>query len=313
MRNVQPLDSKTRRHGMDAAKAVGARFFSEQIGKVELHRLTASYGFDRIELRELDRGHDAVSVKRADGGYTLFLNSTHPRVRLRFSVAHELSHWILTPILGKRVLHVRRFSKNQDPFGDQIEYLCNDMASVILMPTVQARRMLDNSKQSARCVPDLARSFDTSFEAAARRFVQLSQEPCALIVWNKTLDGSIRYPRRTIWNKRLGNCLIQFDGQSLSPALGRSVGRPSALIASEEKVMIMRGGLSRGTREVLHNVPVESFVRRGGESSVYWSFVRFAHRRIKPNPASISVSSTCSEAQLRPQAVHTQLEFANLA
>lgn len=312
MPSVQPLDAKMQSLGIDAAAAVGARFFSEPIGKVEIHRLAASFGIDRIELREMEQGRDAISVERADGGYSLLLNSTDPRVRQRFSAAHEVSHWILTPILGQKVVHIRRFSKKQDPFGDRIEYLCNDMASAILMPTVHVKKILEISLQSARCVPEIARSFDVSFEAAARRFVHLSQGRCALIVWKKSPDGSIRYSRRTISNERLANCLLQVNGQRLSPALRRSTGRNVELIASVEDIVMLGGRGSRGSREVVCDVPVETFVRYERGAPVCWSFVRFDQPRRNSRIASNLPTDTPNEVQLRPQAVQTQLEFAQM-
>ena len=310
---MQALDTRTRNQGKSVAEAVGVRFFSELHGKVELHRLAASYGIDRIELRVMERDSAAVSVVCADGGLTLFLNSSHPRVRLRFSVAHELAHWILAPIVGERTVHIRRFSKNQDPFGDQIEFLCDEMASAILMPALCVKKTLEASHLSSRCVPKIAYSFDTSFEAAARRFVKLSPERCALVVWNKSSDGSIRYSRRTIWNDRLGRCLIQLDGKRLSPELGRLAGFVDAPIETEETIVMMGRPGHRGLREVVHQLPVETFLRNDRGAPVYWSFIRFDRQPSKRRLGAHLPAGVVGEAQLRPQTVQAQLEFANLA
>ena len=192
------LDYRIKRRGLLAAEAKGQQYFSHAIGKVELHRLTADQEIDRIDLREMES--DAMTVKRPDGGYTLFLNSSQPRLRHRFSVAHEVAHLLLTPILGDRSVHRRRFSKNQDPFGDQVEYLCNDMAAAILMPAGRAEQLMSSKEWSAQCVPEIAASFDTSFEAASRRFVELNKMPCGLVIWRNTSSHGIRYLRNTIWN-----------------------------------------------------------------------------------------------------------------
>ena len=274
---MQTLDSRTKNEGVAAAEAVGTQYFSDTIGKVQLHRLTADYGIDRIELREMDKDSDAMTVRRPDGGYTLFLNSAQPRIRHRFSVAHELAHLMLTPILGERIVHRRRFSKKQDPFGDQIEYLCNDMASAILMPSSHVQEMLDRNKQSARCVPGIAKTFDTSFEAASRRFLTLSKERCGLVVWNTTPEAVIRYSRRTIWNNRLGHCVIELAEQELSPALRSFHRRPAKFVSSEETILFTSRRRIGSNRQKLHNVTVESFPRINRGKSECWSFIRFDH------------------------------------
>ena len=178
---MPPLDRKTKDEGIRLAEAKGAEYFSGTIGKVELHRFLDDYKVDRVELRDIQP--DAMTIERPDQGFTLFLKSSQPKVRHRFSVAHELAHLLLTPVLGKRVVHRRRFAKHQDPFGDQVEYLCNDMAAAILMPASHVSPLMSDNGYTARCVPEIARAFDTSFEAASRRFIALNERCCGLIVW----------------------------------------------------------------------------------------------------------------------------------
>ena len=273
---MQRLNTRTKDLGVETAEAKGDQYFSETVGKVELHRLTAAHGIDRIDLRDMDS--DAMTVKRPDGRFTLFLNSSQPRIRHRFSVAHELAHLLLTPILGERTVHRRRFSKNQDPFGDQIEYLCNDMASAILMPSSHVQEILNDNQQSARCVPRIARSLDTSFEAAARRFVRLSQGRCGLVVWTKSASGAIRYSRPTIWNKSLGYCTLQLDARQLSTALRGFDKHALRFISSKEEIILTRGRGVRSTTQMVHHVPVESFVRIDRGQFQCWSFINLDYQ-----------------------------------
>ena len=177
---MQALDFRVKQEGLSVAEGKGEAYFSQKIGKVELHRLSDDFGIDRIDLRDMEG--DAMTLRRPDGAYTLFLNSTQPRIRHRFSVAHELAHLILSPILGTRAVHRRRFSRGQDPFGDQVEYLCDDMAAAILMPASRLEPLLVSGRYSAQCVPKISETFDTSFEAASRRFVQLNRSPCGLVI-----------------------------------------------------------------------------------------------------------------------------------
>ena len=269
---MQSLDSRFKQQGLRAAERKGEAYFSKKIGKVELHRLSDDCGIDRIDLRDMDG--DAMTVKRPDGGYTLFLNSTQPRIRHRFSVAHELSHLILEPIMGTRTIHRRRFSKGQDPFGDQVEYLCNDMASSILMPSSRVEPLLASRGHSAQCIPEIASLFDASFEAASRRYVHLSSLPCGLVIWRPAESGGITYLRNTIWNKSLGYCTIRFDERQLNEPPHNSGQDPTDCISTRETITVVRGRGARSTRRIVSNVDVESFARRTRASIEYWSFVK---------------------------------------
>ena len=216
---------------------------------------------------------DAMTVHRPDDQYTLFLNSTRPRVRHRFSVAHELAHILLAPILGGQTIHRRRFSKDQDPFGDQVEYLCNEMASAILMPSGQVEQMLDSHRQSAQCVPEIARSFDTSFEAASRRFIHLAKGRRALVVWSRKWNGALNYPKNTISNRLLGQCTIRFDERTLSYDLRQIESRANQFTSSRETIVLMKGRGRRGMRQVMQNTSIETFTRSYRSQSECWSFI----------------------------------------
>ena len=271
---MRPLDRKTKGEGIRLAEAMGTKYFSGAIGKVELHRFLDDYKVDRVEMRDIKP--DAMTIERPDQGLTLFLKSSQPRVRHRFSVAHELAHLLLTPVLGTRVVHRRRFAKN-DPFGDQVEYLCNEMAAAILMPASHVDQLMSDSGYSARCVPKVARIFDTSFEAASRRFVHLNKRCCGLIVWRKG-GGRIHYQRSTLWNQRLGYCHLTLDQRRLSDGFDGRDANGKGYLSTRESIIITRGRSDRMTRRAVENVSVESFHRKQGQVYVYWSFVSFRGR-----------------------------------
>ena len=272
---MPPLDRKTKDKGIRLAEARGTKYFSGAIGKVELHRFLNDSKVDRVEVRDIEP--DAMTIERPDQGFTLFLKSSRPRVRHRFSVAHELAHLLLTPVLGTRVVHRRRFAKKQDPFGDQVEFLCNDMAAAILMPASHVDPLMSDNGYSARCVPEIARTFDTSFEAASRRFVDLNKGCCGLIVWRR--DGRrIYYQRSTVWNQRLGYCYLTLDQRRLSDGFDKTNANFNGYLSTRESIIVTRGRNDRMTRRVVENVSVESFRRKHGQVYVYWSFVSFRGR-----------------------------------
>ena len=155
-----------RARALDLAESKGLEYNDPDLPRTRLRRLASELGVDRLELHEMEG--DALVVERTTGQYTMFLNSGHVKSRHRFSTAHEVAHLLASPIIGGRAVHRRRFSPNQDDEGRQIEILCNDMASAILMPRKRVEALLDQTGPTAQCIPNWIKDFDVSFEAAAR-------------------------------------------------------------------------------------------------------------------------------------------------
>ena len=131
--------------GDDVAEAKGVEYSSGPSYKTDLRALAHDLGVDRVELRDMEG--DALTIKRPDGRYTMFLNGSHYRARHRFSAAHEMAHILLSSMLSSLPIHRHRFSPDQDPDGKRVEALCDSMASSILMPR---RRLIPSSPYRVR-------------------------------------------------------------------------------------------------------------------------------------------------------------------
>jgi predicted transcriptional regulator len=97
-------------------------------------------------------------------GYSIVVNPSHARTRQRFTIAHEIAHYLL----------------HRDRIGDGIEddvlmrsglsnleeIQANKLAARILMPIHLIRREMN---AGVRTVPDLARRFDVSAQAMSIR------------------------------------------------------------------------------------------------------------------------------------------------
>lgn len=184
-----------RKSALDLAESRGLEHSNPGLPITQVRHLAEELGVDRLELHKMEG--DALVVERTRGQYTMFLNSGHVKSRHRFSVAHEVAHLLISPIVGHRAVHRRRYT-DQDDEGRRIEFLCNDMASAILMPRNRVETLLHQTGPTATCLPSLVKDFGVSFEAAARRYVSVVSRPCALVKW--TVRDGVRKEEKPISN-----------------------------------------------------------------------------------------------------------------
>lgn len=128
---------------------------------------------------------DAWIVRHADGSGTIRLNSAATSFRRRrFSIAHELGHWELHPNLNQGYLCT---GKNLRDYGQSSEEAeANWFAATLLMPKFLLPPELFKADPNFVFIRQLATDFQTSFTAAARRFVELSRQPIVLVASSST-------------------------------------------------------------------------------------------------------------------------------
>jgi len=110
--------------------------------------------------------HDGVSaVFKKDRG-VIGVNKNHHPVRQRFSVAHELGHFLLGHDIGIDDLVEEGFSKT-----DPKEREANAFASALLMPTVWIKKSV---AQNGLDIEKLARIYDVSKQSITIRLLGLN-------------------------------------------------------------------------------------------------------------------------------------------
>ncbi len=272
-----------RAKALDLAESKGLEYNDPELPKTQLRRLASDLGVDRVELHKMEG--DALVVERTPGQYTMFLNSSQVKSRHRFSTAHEVAHLLVSPIISHKALHRRRFSPNQDDAGRRIETLCNDMASAILMPRKRVEAVLDQARPTAQCIPNLIKDFDVSFEAAARRYVNIVSLPCSLVKWS-TQTGA-RNEERPISNFALGGGLLKFQQTAPSPSKdSRDIGN---MTVSKEYMIVYPGPYSRLAPIHIKEATVETFCHGRGQFRRMFSFVYVPGQVVKnlqPNSKS---------------------------
>ena len=202
----------------------------------QISRLACDLGVDSINLRSLNG--DALVVEKTSGHYMIFLNKDHSKARHRFSIAHELSHLLILPIVSPslhvpRSIAARKQGSTQDNANRKVENLCNEMASAILMPRKRIEPLLV-TPPTAKCIPTLIKDFEVSFEAAARRYISIVPEPCIMVKWS--MKSGLRKEERPITNFRN----LNLRDVSWVEFLDKPLKNPPGFMISKERVRVYR-------------------------------------------------------------------------
>lgn len=104
-------------------------------------------------------------------GYAIFVNGKHSVERRRFTIAHEIAHFILhTPLIGDGIFDDALYRSNQSHF---IETEANQMAADILMPLSLIK---NEYEKGATSIEKLAKIFNVSPAAMKIRAIPLKLE-----------------------------------------------------------------------------------------------------------------------------------------
>lgn len=143
--------------------------------------LAALLGIELVASQELE---DARLIE-TDGRPRIDFNPSRRPARVRFSIAHELGHFLF-PDYGRRVRYRDRSQLRADDW--QLEILCNIAAAEFLMPA-GAFPIQEADDLSLPHLLDLRARFEVSTEALLRRTVKLTDEPASLFAATRLEDG----------------------------------------------------------------------------------------------------------------------------
>ena len=109
------------------------------------------------------------SLSRQNDIWLIRINKVHSKTRQRFSIAHELGHFVYHKDDEKEFVDTTFF---RGLTSDNLEYTANKFASELLMPEEQVRHLID--KENVRNVADLAAKFGVSSAAMLYRVKELN-------------------------------------------------------------------------------------------------------------------------------------------
>jgi IrrE N-terminal-like domain len=124
----------------------------------------------RVTLERVGRIPVSGSVRWSKGLWVIALNRHEPRVRQRFSLAHELKHVLDAPFGEALYPSWRGLSAD-----DRAEQVANHFAACLLMPKAWVRRAYFN--QGITNLPRLAARFEVSQTAMRYRLESLGMVP----------------------------------------------------------------------------------------------------------------------------------------
>jgi hypothetical protein len=136
----------------------------------ELRQIVSDLGGE-IKIDNTFGEHDSGSIDiRGKGDFTIYLPPTTGYLRDRFTIAHELGHYILHSRFGEKILRQRRYGRGK------LETQANAFAAAFLMPKALFLKEIQNyQERSLDIVAHLAAKFLVSTSAAEIRYRSLKR------------------------------------------------------------------------------------------------------------------------------------------
>ena len=170
------------RHHPDWSGATPLKELCHKVGIIEFKDLAVD-GFEGALMTNPEKTEGFILVKAGT-----------PLPRWRFTVAHELGHFLIPSHRGNRQCTKDDLRESRrDTVYQRQETEANRFAAGLLMPKPSfSRQMGQLGGGDVSHIRILADAFETSMEATANRYIELTDDSCA-IVFSK--DGVIRYAR----------------------------------------------------------------------------------------------------------------------
>ena len=130
-------------------------------------------GFDGALLRSKADQKGIIAVKA----------SIREKSRKRFTIAHEIGHFIIPHHQNLGNICEERKIESFDSRLNRAEIEANEFASELLLPSALLRRRFNLAELSLAQISAVAADFGTSLTATTRSFLTLTDLPCAM-VWS---------------------------------------------------------------------------------------------------------------------------------
>ncbi len=131
---------------------------------VDVVALCNRFGIKVYEVQDWAENSGMIKKNPDGDSYSVYVNATHSKVRQRFTIAHELAHWILhRDIIGDGILDDGLYRSG---LPTPVEVQANRFAADILMP----KSKVNEEWQNPDCDLDsMAGIFGVSRQAMAIR------------------------------------------------------------------------------------------------------------------------------------------------
>ena len=127
-------------------------------------------------------GVSGMLIKNGDNFGIMYATHIKNKGFQNFSIAHELGHYYLDGHI-ENILTDNIHTSDASLLSTNIyEQEANYFASILLMPSFLIKDDINRNDLSWQLVSNIAKKCQTSLEATARRIIELSKEPCALLI-----------------------------------------------------------------------------------------------------------------------------------
>ena len=179
--------------------ALQVGMFGEPTMPINVDVLASLRGIQRSDELPV-HSPDAELVPDGLGGVTMRVNPDRPDTRLRFSVAHEISHTFFPDYATKAWCRTDARYRDRDNPDDYLEMLCDIAAAELLLPdpwfSADAAAVT-----SAQGLSTLATTYRASREATVRRYAELNPLSVAAVFFSwklkPTQHGSVGRTEQT--------------------------------------------------------------------------------------------------------------------
>jgi hypothetical protein len=124
----------------------------------------------------------------------IFYNARASTERRRFTIAHELGHFVLHRDLQQRFNCDKESVYSGVDTLRAIEREADDFASNLLMPGDLLRDWISNQRIDLHVLSAIAKRFQISFEALCIRFIKFTTQRAILVYWD---NGYVKYEWRS--------------------------------------------------------------------------------------------------------------------
>jgi Zn-dependent peptidase ImmA (M78 family) len=122
---------------------------------------------DIIIRKEQMQSNVSGYFKYENGKWIIGINQAHHPNRQKFTMAHELGHYMLHKAKDVNIVDTTLFRNDE---ADSVEYMANDFASKLLMPEDKVRELVDSGIKN---IGELAIEFGISASAMKYRILSL--------------------------------------------------------------------------------------------------------------------------------------------
>jgi hypothetical protein len=166
------------------ARDLHRRFYVRAPEDIDLERIAAACG--AFVVWRATGPSDARVVRAGDVAYLAIADHAQGTPRARFSIAHELGHHLMhRDVDALERIHGRPRTRGVE---HQVERQADRFATELLLPAALLTPWCEMPSPTLDHVFDVARTFEVSLTAMARRWAELAPTPCACV---ESKDGTI--------------------------------------------------------------------------------------------------------------------------